>query len=618
MNGISGVIFLGSKNVNLFEDCELIKELKNRGSFIEKYEDDNNISYSASHESKNYIFSDDKFLINLCGRIDNKEDIKNSLSLSGNVSDQELILLNFKKYGEESFNKLVGAFSFLLFNKNTKEFYVVRDHLGIKPLYFFFKNDLFIYASEPKFIFLISNEKKILNQSKLYDSILRSDENFENTFYEGIFRLERGQFIKSNKGEINKFTYHRFQTPKFLEYDNEEECFEDFRKIFFKVIDQQTSDIKKIGSALSGGLDSTSVTRVLADQNMKNGCKKEIFSYSFQFTDLDKHQFKTTDEISYVNDAISLGGLNSRIIKIPKGDYVTQLLDSQKFFPSPNLQGNRYQELYMIDSCKRDGVKILMTGFDGDVTISYGMELIQMLLRKFKVYKALKLNKETRKNQNLPGNSLRILFNYIFLWFLPSRVDFFLRRVKGLNSFGSQFRFLDKNIKREINMYDVHCRKRQNMYDIKNGHRNLLNSNHFQNAFESLDIDYSYNGIEERHPFFDKRLMEFCLNLHPRFKLKNGFSRYVLRESLKSNLPVSVKKRMTKSNLSPYFFDSAKKNLHSLIEDLLSSSSKLKDMLDQNSLKDSLSSPSKLSPEEMTWLINFSIHDQWIKQNIDS
>ena len=164
----------------------------------------------------------------------------------------------------------------------------------------------------------------------------------------------------------------------------------------------------------------------------------------------------------------------------------------------------------------------------------------------------------------------------------------------------------------------MHLKKRENMYDINNGHRNLLNSKHFQNAFESLDIDYSYNGIEERHPFFDKRLMEFCLKLHPKFKLKDGYSRYVLRESLKNNLPISVRKRMTKSNLSPYFFDSAKKNLESLIENLLSSSSKMKDMLDQQSLKDSLSDSSKLNPEDITWLVNFSIHDQWIKQNIES
>ena len=618
MNGISGLIFFGSKKINLFKESELIQELKKRGQFIERYEDSENISFSASYIDENFIFSSENFFINLSGRIDNREEIKNSLSLTRDVSDQELIILNFLKYGEKSFDMLAGAFSFLLFNKNSKEFFVVKDHLGIKPLYFYFKNGLFIYASEPKFIFLISQEKKILNQSKLYDSILRSEKNFHNTFYEGIYRLERGELIKSNKSKINKFRYHYFQTPKYLEYDNEEECFEDFRNIFEKVISQQTSGIEKIGSALSGGLDSTSVTRVLADKNNKDGNEKEIFSYSFQFTDLKENQLKTTDEISYVNDAVALGGLNSRIIKIPKADYVTQLLDSQKLFSSPNLQGNRYLELFMIESCKKDGVKTLLTGFDGDVTISYGMELIQILLRKFKIFEALNLNKKTRKKQSLSDNSFRVLFNYVFLWLLPSKVHFFLRRARGLNSLDIQFKFLDQNLKREIDVYDMHLKKRENMYDINNGHRNLLNSKHFQNAFESLDIDYSYNGIEERHPFFDKRLMEFCLKLHPKFKLKDGYSRYVLRESLKNNLPISVRKRMTKSNLSPYFFYSAKKNLESLIENLLSSSSKMKDMLDQQSLKDSLSDTSKLNPEDITWLVNFSIHDQWIKQNIES
>ena len=617
MNGISGIIFLGLKKENFFDELKLIKELKKRGPHIEKYEDDQNISFSVSQEDSKHTLFNNNFFINLSGRIDNKEDLKVYLKLNKNISDQELILSGYQQMGEQIFKKLVGAFSFLIFDKRKMQFFAVRDHLGMKPFYYSFNNDYFIYGSEPRFIFLMSQAKRTLNKDKLVNSLLRSDHDYEKTFYEGIFRLERGKFLKSNSNKIENYRYHEFKTPDYFEYEDEEDCFADFRQIFTQIIDEQTAGLSNIGSALSGGLDSTSVTRVLADLNKKSGNKKNIFSYSFKFTELDKRYFKTTDEMNYVNDAIDLGGLNSRIIEIPQGDYVKQLLDCQKNFPSPNLQGNRYLELFMIKSLKKDNVKTLFTGFDGDVTVSYGMEFIQMLFRKLKFIEALKLNNQTRNNLNLKNNSLRILYSYVFLRLLPSKVHFFLRRAKGFDGLEHQFKYFHKDFKPEIDIFGLHQERRKNMYDIKNSHRDLLNKKDFQNAFESLDIDYSYNGIEERHPFFDRRLMEFCLKLHPRFKLKKGYSRYVLRESLKEYLPTSVKNRMPKSDLSPYFFYSAKNNINELIDNLMSSSSRLKDFLDSESLKRAQADPSKLSKEEITWIVNFNVHDQWIKQNIE-
>ncbi len=616
MNGISGIAFLGPKKTKFFQEILLIEELKKRGSNLEKYEDCYNYSYSASHQDQKYIFSNDNFFINLSGRIDNRDELIKELSLHESISDSELIIIGFHRKGEEIFNDLLGAFAFFIFDKRKNEIIVVRDHVGIKPFYFSYKEGLFIYGSEPKFIFQISQEKKVLNNEKLLNYLVRSNDKFEETFYEGIYRVERGEFLRSKKSILEKFQYHAFETPNYTKYENDEDAFLDFRNLFTKIIEQQTSKIKKVGTTLSGGLDSTSVTRILADHNEKKGSEKEIFSYSYEFVDLDKDDIKTTDETSYVKDAIALGGLNSRITKIPRGDYVMQLLEDQKYFPSPNAQGNRYLELGLIENCKKDGVKVLLTGFDGDSTISYGMEYIQILLKKFKIIEALKLNNLTRKNLNLQSNTYRTLLHHFILRHLPSKIDFLLRRARGFDSLENQFKYLNQNVKNEIDIVDMQRRKRESMYDIKDGHRNLLNRKGFVHSFEALDIDYSYNGIEERHPFFDKRLMEFCLNIHPSLKLKNGFSRYILRESCKEVLPISVKERMTKSNLSPYFYYSAKKNMDYLIENLLSSSCKLKDLLDEKAFKKIQSDQSQLTPLDIAWIVNLNIYDQWIKQNI--
>ena len=148
---------------------------------------------------------------------------------------------------------------------------------------------------------------------------------------------------------------------------------------------------------------------------------------------------------------------------------------------------------------KKDNIEMILTGFDGDCTVSYGMELIQILFEEGKIFEGLALNKMVRDRKRMPNNSLKIIYNYFFLKFLSPFLHLTLKRIRGLNTIGNGF--LKNDVIKKISHLDLIKRERQYMYDTKNGHRDLLNSNHFQNSFESLDIDYAPNGIEERHPF---------------------------------------------------------------------------------------------------------------------
>ena len=118
--------------------------------------------------------------------------------------------------------------------------------------------------------------------------------------------------------------------------------------------------------------------------NRQSQSGSEIFSYSYKFTELDYSDIEHTDEMKYVDDANAMGGLIPRNILIKRGDYINDLIKSQCKFPSPCFQGNRYQELLLIDACKKDNIEMILTGFDGDCTVSYGMELIQILFEEGK------------------------------------------------------------------------------------------------------------------------------------------------------------------------------------------------------------------------------------------
>ena len=516
--------------------------------------------------------------------------------------------------GDKSFNAFCGSFSFLILNTQNNEIFCVRDHLGMKPIYFSYENNIFCFATNPEYIFQLSNKKRLLNEEKLTDIVTREDNQSESTLFLGIDRVERGSCIKIKNGELRNYRYHEFSTPEYIKFDDEKDYLELFEKTFMSVLDEQISGFERFGSALSGGLDSTSVSRAAAELNKKNQSKCEIFSYSYKFTELDESDTDRTDEMKYVNDAIAMGGLIPRNIIMNRGDYINDLIKSQSKFPSPCFQGNRYQELHLIEACKKDNVKMILTGFDGDCTVSYGMELIQILFEEGRILEGLALNKRVRDRKKMPNNSLKIIYNYFFLKKLSPSLHLTLKRIRGRDRISNGF--INNDVIKDFDPLARIKRERENMYDTKNGHRNLLNSNHFQNSFESLDIDYAPNGIEERHPFCDKRLMELCLNIPPNLKLKDGLTRYILRESLKDYLPNSVRYRPTKSDLSPYFFYSAKSEIKNLISRLLDTNSQISHMINKQKLKNILRSNANLSNEDITWIINLNIIDEWLIKNI--
>ena len=203
---------------------------------------------------------------------------------------------------------------------------------------------------------------------------------------------------------------------------------------------------------------------------------------------------------------------------------------------------------------------------------------------------------------------------YVVLKRLPLAFHFFIKRLKGLRNFNENHKFLSRHLTNNINYMEVLKDKREKQFNFEVSHQRLLNSNSFSNNFEVLDIDYSYAGIEEMHPFCNHEFMQFCLDLPIDLKLKKGMTRYILRESMKEIIPKSIYLRMTKSNLSPYFLYSFDEMKSDLFENLIYSSSKLKPMLNVENLKMAYSK-SNLSDNEKSFIVSYNCLDEWLKSH---
>ena len=619
MSGITGFINLNGsiKSCSNYEILE--KEFKKRGEYFSclRSEANNFLFLNASHNKTIRLFKKNgsygEFIVNFDGRIDNREDIIQQLSLSDNIEDAELLLAAYFKLGNKVTDCIVGPFSFVIFDCIKSTIFCGRDHLGMRPFFYAYIDGFFVYSSEPKFIFLLSDIEKKLNKERFHDYILDNQENDHLTLYENIFRLNRGENLFISNGSLKINTYHKFQKPEYIELGSDLEYSELFENLFEGIIKSQLQRIDNIGSTISGGLDSTSVSRMIAFINDKYGFDKKFYSYTYSFNNLKDHDEAKVNELSYVYDAVKMGGINLKKVNLSDTNVIESLLLDQVKFSEPCTHGNRYQELALIKELKKDGISTIFTGFDGDCTVSYGLEQIQLLLNSGNFIEAIKQNKLQRTLRGSTDNTLSMITTYFFIKNLPVMMHFLIKKFKGLKNFSPQHKFLRNDVRKDINYLDALRERRELMFNTELGHSRLLNSKSFTKIFEMLDVDYTYNGIQEIHPFCDKRLMELCLRIPPAQKFQNGYTRAILRNSMKKHLPESIRKRGDKANLSPYFFYSFDKLKPKLIEELIDCNQHLSEYIDKEYIKGL--SKGDITGEEKTLIVNYNVINSWLNAN---
>ena len=209
------------------------------------------------------IFNEDESMVLLFnGEIYNYRILREELKKCGHVfrteSDSETLIHGYEEYGEDLLPKLRGMFSFVIWNKNTKELFGARDYFGIKPFYYAKQDGHFLFGSEIKSFTVHPYFKKELNEEALENYLSFQYSVMEETFFKGVFRLLPAHCIKYKDGEIS---IKRWWEPKFdaepghdIDYwvDRISETFDN------SVEAHKISDVE-VGSFLSSGVDSSYV-----------------------------------------------------------------------------------------------------------------------------------------------------------------------------------------------------------------------------------------------------------------------------------------------------------------------------------------------------------------------
>lgn len=552
---------LSRQKIDLAKEQQFFRSTSSEKLFLKsKYKSDEHKFFTLNFSSNNLdsdidICYSSGVITNFIGDITNRSELIEKLRLSSDAKNSTIISCAYKLWGDSFAKNVYGFFSIIIYKSKERSIIAINDHLGSKPLYFFKSGNIFLISSEINTILNLTNEKKP-NHSRIRDYFIFFNGKPGETFFNNISRLEPGSQMYFSNNTIKIKKYFDYDLTNKIVYKKDDEYEEHFREIFLNTISALSINFndEQIGSSLSGGLDSSSITCALKHLN------KNVVPQSVLFEGLKGRDAKIADERSYVNDVSEKYDLKVDYLPLNNLGCVSEYPEAILHNDEPPSLINGYIHSAIFKNLRANNIDILFDGYDGDTAVSHGYEHLFELGRKFKF---LRLFREYSYLHKLHGidkvNYINAIKQYSIKSYIPKRY-FWLKSKYASTSIAplEWYKRLNSEIMDPPNFNEVF--NNYNGIPVPNLYSKNSQYAHYLDVINPT-IEMSLNlinhsarkyGIDIKFPFMDRKLIEFCLSIPSSQKLKNGVSRSLLRRSLKNIIPNSIYNRNTKSDLSPF------------------------------------------------------------------
>lgn len=489
-------------------------------------------------------------------RLDNRTDLLGELSLAGSenqaLPDSLLILKAYERWGEDCARHLLGDFAFAIWDGRRRELFCATDAMGLRPLFYYSGPGLFAFASEIRALHAIPAIARKPDLRSLADLGMPGQPAYDAsaTFFEGVRSMAAASSLIVTSRGLTQREYWAPDGSRRLDLASEADCVEAFRELFSDAVRVRLRSAFPVASMFSGGLDSSAITGTAADLM----APQRLIGLSAVLPPGETHT--AHDERAYI-DQLNKSNLHVDYVCDPwRGpfDTIDQLMASAEM---PGCPSTHYLNTAMAEAAGRHGARAVLNGMGGEASATFhGAGVMAewlkegefgLLARELRARSAL----EKRSMAGLAkGEVLRPLLPPWLISRWKPRFDLeqarrssvirpdFVRRQMGSERRRESGAIADGRIvadhrENQINMIG-HYRT--------NGRR-LLNFGTF----------VGHEKIEMRAPFFDRRIIEFCLALPADMKVRGGYRRYMTRAAMQGTLPETLRWRTDKTPYSPDF-----------------------------------------------------------------
>ena len=480
------------------------------------------------------------------GRLDNREELLDELGGDGgeSVDDAALVLRAYDVLGGACAARLLGDFAFAIWDPRTRSVFCARDIMGVKPFYYLLVPRAFAFASELRQVLASGVRDPEPNEAMVAEYLSASIQSHTDTLYRGVMRLPAAHTMIVGETGVSIQRYWRLDPSNDVVCRSDDDYAERFAEVFRSAV---SSRLRGGPSAffLSGGLDSSSVVVTAA----KGGAAIDTFSMVFP-------GHPALDETRYIDDVVASCGAVSHVVTLPTaGPNVTRTNIARRGDVA-DLPCDAIGET-LLAAMRARGARVALSGHGGDHAFAGSIYHYADLLR---ARDYLGFARQLWADARTPDNGWS-MWDPLLCGVRPllapesrRRLRPFARRV-GLVPAGPNW--IAPALAARVSLEDRLRSPALDVEPVSFGRRTALEnyaSGWFYLVNEMTDCRAAEYGLDERHPFLDRRVVEFAVGIPEPQRWHGRETKYVVRRALDS-LPSSVRSRVDKADFTPCVVD---------------------------------------------------------------
>ena len=482
------------------------------------------------------------YAIILNGEIYNMKTLKEQLIKEGEMfsttSDTEVVLTGYIRYGISYIEELNGIFSIALWDGKRKKLYLIRDRVGVKPLFYTKRGDTLIFASEIKGLFAYPGVKPVINREGLCEIFgLGPAKSYGKGVFKDIYEVLPGHFLEYDREGLKDRAYWELKAKEHT--DSEKDTIEHTRWLVKDAVEMQMLSDIPISTFLSGGVDSSLVTAICAKKLQKEG--KNLNTFSFDFVNNHKYfksnAFQPSEDRPWVDKMVDHAKTDHRYLECDNENMIENLYKAVDARDLPCMADVESSMLYFCSKVVKYN-KVTLTGECAD-EIFGGYPWF---------YK----------------KELYSLDSFPWIRDIDQRLELLNENIKKLNI----KEYVQSKYYQSLNEIDY---LDQSFYDTNKRKMIYLNIEWFmQTLLTRSDSQSMYNAVELRVPFASKEIVEYMYNVPWTYMFKDQQEKAVLRDAFKDFLPQEIynrKKNPYPKTHSPFFLTYIKNLLLETLND---------------------------------------------------
>ncbi|MEP6514452.1 MAG: asparagine synthase (glutamine-hydrolyzing) [Parafilimonas sp.] len=490
----------------------------------------------AGNQPMHYL---NRYVIVHNGEIYNYIELKDELHKNGytfqSLTDTEVIAAAYDYWEDECVEHFDGMFAFAIWDEEDKVLFAARDRFGEKPFFYHYNKGQFFFASEMKALWAAGVDRTP-NLKMLFNFItIGYADNPDipgETFFENIFKLPQANRLNffTHQNELTIDEYWAIETENENKKVKDKEVIEKFNDLFNTSVKRRLRSDVAIGTSLSGGLDSSSIVAIA----------NPLTAFTAIFPEFAK------DEFIHAKQIAQQFNLPHFTTEIKEEDFINDFQKICFHQEEPFGSASVLAQYKVFELAKQQSIKVLLDGQGADETLAgyhkYYKWYWQELFRKMKLFRSGEL-KAAKENGVQEGFGFK---NAIAAWF-PDFATIVLERQYLLHALSQE-----DLTKEFVKLQSKEAYYSTPPYYSLNG---VLHFNTFTHGLEELlryaDRNSMAHGREVRLPFLSHELVEFLFTLPSSFKIRNGWTKWLLRESMKEKLPKEIVWRKDKVGFEP-------------------------------------------------------------------